>query len=129
MFVKKFWTNISLCNICGKSVSDTNNFILQVQAIVDSYKGANMNISKTCKQISETLLVKVDSKKTYENVEFEETQKRHRGAIQDKLTEMHKTIIGTMKTTYEVFRTDGHEVSAHVIGSFMNLHRVTDSCI
>ena len=55
--------------------------------------------------------MKIDSKKTYENVEFEETQKRHRASIQDKLHEMHKSIISTMKTTYEVFRTDGHEVS------------------
>ena len=48
--------------------------MLQVQTIVDSYKGANMDIAQTCKNISEFLLVKIDSKKIYENLEFDEDQ-------------------------------------------------------
>ena len=48
--------------------------ILQVQEIVDDYKNANLTISKNCKKISEMLLVKIDGKKHYENLEFEEEQ-------------------------------------------------------
>jgi hypothetical protein len=38
---------------------------------VDNYKGANMNISQTCKTISETLLVRIDSKKVNTEVNTE----------------------------------------------------------
>ena len=81
---------------------------------MDSYKGANMDISRTCKNISETLLVKIDGKKIYENLEFEEDQKHHRTAMQSKLREMHDHIIRTMRDTYQVFKTDGNEVSQAV---------------
>ena len=49
-------------------------FVLQVQDIVDDYKNANLTISKNCKKISEMLLVKIDGKRVYDNLEFEEEQ-------------------------------------------------------
>ena len=49
-------------------------YILQVQDIVDDYKNANLTISKNCKKISEMLLVKIDGKRVYDNLEFEEEQ-------------------------------------------------------
>ena len=45
-----------------------------MQDIVDDYKNANLTISKNCKKISEMLLVKIDGKRHYENLEFEEEQ-------------------------------------------------------
>ena len=51
--------------------------ILQVQDIVDDYKNANLTISKNCKKISEMLLVKIDGKRVYDNLEFEEEQVNH----------------------------------------------------
>ena len=41
---------------------------------MDDYKSANMQISKHCVKVSETLLVNIDSRKIYENLEFEEEQ-------------------------------------------------------
>ena len=82
----------------------------QLQAVVDNYKTANLTIARTCKQLSETLLVRIDGKKTYENLEFEQDQQKHRDGTQNRLHEMHRQIVSTMKTTYEVFRTDGNEV-------------------
>ena len=41
---------------------------------MDNYKGANMTISTNCKNVSELLLVKIDPKKVYENMEFDEDQ-------------------------------------------------------
>ena len=52
-------------------------FYLQVQDIVDDYKNANLTISKNCKKISEMLLVKIDGKRVYDNLEFEEEQVMH----------------------------------------------------
>lgn len=48
--------------------------MLKVQDIVDDYKNANLTISKNCKKISEMLLVKIDGKRVYDNLEFEEEQ-------------------------------------------------------
>ena len=53
-------------------------YILQVQDIVDDYKNANLTISKNCKKISEMLLVKIDGKRVYDNLEFEEEQVNHK---------------------------------------------------
>ena len=86
---------------------------LQIQAVVDNYKGANMDISQTCKSISETLLVRIDSKKIYENLEFDDDQKHHRATIQKKLHEMHEHIVRTMHETYKEFRTAGTDVQQH----------------
>lgn len=41
---------------------------------MDDYKNANLTISKNCKKISEMLLVKIDGKRVYDNLEFEEEQ-------------------------------------------------------
>ena len=83
---------------------------LQIQAVVDSYKGANMNISQNCKSISEQLLVSIDVKKVYENLEFDEDQSKHRTTVQKKLHQLHDDVIKIMKQTYSVFKADGAEV-------------------
>lgn len=70
-----------------------------------------MEISQKCVNISEMILVKIDSRKVYENLEFDEEQERHRSSIQKRLKQIHDEIISTMKRTYEVFKSDGAEVS------------------
>ncbi|XP_064639639.1 dynein axonemal heavy chain 2-like isoform X2 [Lineus longissimus] len=85
----------------------------KIQAIVDDYKGANMNISKDCKRISENLLVKIDSKKVYENMQFDDDQQHHRSMVAKKLQEIHAEVIGMMRKTFETFRGDGNEVQQH----------------
>lgn len=41
---------------------------------MDDYKNANLTISTNCKKISEMLLVKIDGKRVYDNLEFEDEQ-------------------------------------------------------
>lgn len=48
---------------------------------MDDYKNANLIISRNCKKISEMLLVKIDGKRVYDNLEFEEEQVRTRHAV------------------------------------------------
>ena len=69
-----------------------------------------MEISQKCVNISDMILVKIDSRKVYENLEFDEEQERHRSSIQKRLKQLHDEIISTMKRTYEVFKSDGAEV-------------------
>ncbi|XP_030837708.1 dynein heavy chain 2, axonemal [Strongylocentrotus purpuratus] len=85
----------------------------KVQAIVDDYKIANLTISRSCKRISETLLVKIDGKRIYEDMEFEEEQKLHRTNATKRLQMIHEEIVNTMRQTYEVFRADGQEVQGY----------------
>ncbi|XP_052771287.1 dynein axonemal heavy chain 2-like isoform X2 [Mya arenaria] len=85
----------------------------KIQSVVDDYKGANMDISQKCVNVSENLLVKIDSRKVYENMEFDESQAAHRASVQKKLKQYHDEIIHTMRKTFEVFKSDGAEVQSH----------------
>ncbi|ESP04959.1 hypothetical protein LOTGIDRAFT_184938 [Lottia gigantea] len=82
----------------------------KIQAIVDDYKGANMTINDHCCKISDMLLVKIDSKKVYENLEFDEDQARHRELVKKRLKMTHEEIVLSMRQTYEVFKNDSAEV-------------------
>ena len=69
-----------------------------------------MDISQKCVNVSEMLLVKIDNRKVYENMEFDEAQANHRSIVQKRLKQHHEEIIYTMKKTYDVFKSDGAEV-------------------
>jgi len=69
-----------------------------------------MDISTKCVNISEMLLVKIDHRKVYENMEFDDFQANHRSIVQKRLKQFHDEIIHTMKKTFEVFKGDGTEV-------------------
>lgn len=91
---------------------------------MDDYKIANLTVSKSCKRISETLLVSIDGKKVYEGLEFEDDQLRHRNNTQKQLQLIHEEIVATMRKTFEVFKTDGVEVCMIVMamgGNYGNL--------
>lgn len=91
---------------------------------MDDYKIANLTVSKSCKRISETLLVSIDGKKVYEGLEFEDDQLRHRNNTQKQLQLIHEEIVATMRKTFEVFKTDGVEVCMIVVamgGNYGNL--------
>ena len=46
----------------------------KVQVIVDDYKGANTEIGEQCVKISQLLLIKIDSKRVYEQLDFDSHQ-------------------------------------------------------
>ncbi|XP_074657783.1 dynein axonemal heavy chain 2-like [Tubulanus polymorphus] len=85
----------------------------KVQSIVDDYKKANADVSNYCKKISELLLVKIDSKRVYENMEFDDDQGHHRVNVQKKLHETHNCVVQTMRDTYKVFQGDTGDVQNH----------------
>ncbi|XP_071951094.1 dynein axonemal heavy chain 2-like isoform X2 [Antedon mediterranea] len=94
-------------------IGESRQHSQKVQAIVDDYKMANLTISRNCQMISEMLLVRIDNKRIYEGMEFDDEQRRHRLNIQKRLQTMHESILNIMKHTYEVFRNDGVEVQNH----------------
>lgn len=50
----------------------------ELQQKVDQFKQRHLDCIKLCKKISETFLVKIDSRKIFENLDFEEYQVRRR---------------------------------------------------
>ena len=48
----------------------------ELQQKVDKFKQSHLDCIKLCKKISETLLVKIDTRRVFENLEFEEYQVR-----------------------------------------------------
>lgn len=98
----------------------------KVQTIVDEYKEANANVSTDCRSISEMLLVRIDGKKVYENLEFDDDQKRHRTATRERLLEAYNSIISTMRQTFEVFKADGSEVQTQWIRYTEKMDRMVE---
>lgn len=80
--------------------------------IVNEFKASTLTIGWRAQEISETLLVRISGKRVYRDLEFEEDQKEHRVAVQQKLVSLHRDVIAIMTNSYEVFKNDGSEVGA-----------------
>lgn len=80
--------------------------------IVNEFKASTLTIGWRAQEISETLLVRVSGKRVYRDLEFEEDQREHRAAVQQKLMSLHQDVVAIMTNSYEVFKNDGPEVGA-----------------
>ncbi|XP_036403568.1 dynein heavy chain 2, axonemal [Megalops cyprinoides] len=94
-------------------ITDCRLHASKVQLIVDEYKAANLAISRSCCQISEMLLVRVDGKMVYQDLEFQEDQHAHQESQLQRLRSAHQDIVSVMARIYETFRSDGPEVQQH----------------
>nr|XP_040043942.1 dynein heavy chain 2, axonemal isoform X1 [Gasterosteus aculeatus aculeatus] len=84
--------------------------VSKVQQIIDGYKTSKQSILNLCRQISETLLVKMDGKTVYRNLEFEDDQKAHQQSQLQILNKAHKNIVDIMSRIHNTFSQDGPEV-------------------
>ncbi|XP_071375886.1 dynein axonemal heavy chain 2, partial [Centroberyx affinis] len=94
-------------------ISDCNLHVSKVQLLVDEYKVANLAISGLCRQISETLLARVDGKTVYRDLEFEDDQRAHQQKQLQTLRSAHQDIVNIMSRVHDIFRNDGPEVQQH----------------
>ncbi|KAM4540607.1 dynein axonemal heavy chain 2-like [Fundulus diaphanus] len=85
----------------------------KVQSVVDGYKVSNQSISNLCRKISETLLVKIDGKTVYRNLEFEDDQKAHQQSRLQTLRSTHQEIVHILTQSHSIFANDGAEVQEH----------------
>lgn len=112
---KKIQPGLTKLTWASKGVSDY--FIVEcrsnaskLQQKVDEYKKANTDISRICLRIADTLLVRIDSRKVYEDAQFEEDQRAYRDATRDKIIDLHDEIVQIMRKTQEIFINDPDEV-------------------
>ena len=96
--------------LCESFVQECRIHANKLQIVVDNYKVSYLNISQTCVKISESLLLFLDQKRTYENLDFDTEQQNHRSNVEQRLTELHEHIVKRMLHTYEVFKDDGPDV-------------------
>ncbi|XP_047429543.1 dynein axonemal heavy chain 2 [Mugil cephalus] len=85
----------------------------KVLSIVDGYKASNLSISSLCRQISEALLIRLDGKTVYREVEFENEQKAHQQTQLQTLRSAHQNIVDIMMSIHSIFANDGPEVQEH----------------
>ena len=71
---------------------------------------SNEQISDICRAMSESILISIDAKRQYRNLEFHAEQKSHRQSTEQALIKSHQAIVSTMRKTFEVFKADGSEV-------------------
>ncbi|XP_054461370.1 dynein axonemal heavy chain 2-like [Anoplopoma fimbria] len=107
---KLLWSSKGAANVF---IRDCLVHVNKVQQIVDGYKASNQSISNLCRQISETLLVKLDGKTVYRNLDFEDDQKTHQQSTLKILRAVHKDIVDIMTRIHHTFSNDGSEVQEH----------------
>ncbi|CAH8499452.1 unnamed protein product [Schistosoma intercalatum] len=85
----------------------------KLQLKVDEYKLANINIKENCEEIAQTLLIKLQSNRIYENTEFDDCQSEHRKVTKEKLIAIHKDIIRKLHEVKETFVSESADIQMH----------------
>ncbi|XP_069015317.1 dynein axonemal heavy chain 2 [Embiotoca jacksoni] len=84
----------------------------KVQSIVDAYQVSNLSISNLCCQMGEALLVRLDGKTVYRNLDFQDDQKAHQQTELQILRSAHQDIVNIMAQNHSIF-ADEPEVQEH----------------
>ncbi|GAB5580480.1 dynein axonemal heavy chain 2 [Prionailurus iriomotensis] len=101
----------------------------KVQTIVNDFKASTLTIGWRAQEISETLLVRISGKRVYRDLEFEEDQREHRVAVQQKLMGLYQDVVAIMTNSYEVFKNDGPEIQQQWIRYTIRLDRMMEDAL
>ncbi|KAM4844901.1 dynein axonemal heavy chain 2 isoform 2-T2 [Thomomys bottae] len=101
----------------------------KVQTIVNEFKASTLTIGWRAQEMSETLLVQITGKRVYRDLEFEEAQKEHRAAVQQKLMKLHEDVVNIITNSYEVFKNDGHEIQQQWMLYMVRLDRMMEEAL
>ncbi|XP_011850123.1 PREDICTED: dynein heavy chain 2, axonemal [Mandrillus leucophaeus] len=101
----------------------------KVQMIVNEFKASTLTIGWRAQEMSETLLVRISGKRVYRDLEFEEDQREHRAAVQQKLMSLHQDVVTIMANSYEVFKNDGPEIQQQWMLYTIRLDRMMEDAL
>ncbi|XP_053341025.1 dynein axonemal heavy chain 2 [Clarias gariepinus] len=107
---KLFWSSKGTASLF---ISDCRLHASKVQLLVDEYKAAHLAISQRCSEISELLLVHVDGRTVYKDLEFEQYQLEHQQSRLRRLKTAHQDVVEILSRIYSTFRNDGPKVQQH----------------
>jgi len=91
-------------------INECRNYSAKVMDTVNQYKAAEKQIARKCKAISELLLVRLDGKTYYTDLNFGKIQLRHRDQMQLKINQHYNDIISYLINTSVFFARDGPDV-------------------
>ncbi|XP_051578639.1 dynein axonemal heavy chain 2 [Myxocyprinus asiaticus] len=120
---KLHWSTKETANVF---INDCRVHANKVQLMVDEYKAANLAVSKLCTQISELLLVHVDGRVVYGDLEFQEVQQSHQHSQLLQLQTAHQDIVNIIARVYRTFHTDGPEVQQHWVSYTEKMDRMVE---
>ncbi|CAH6786111.1 Dnah2 [Phodopus roborovskii] len=101
----------------------------KVQMIVNDFKASTLTIGWKAQEMSEMLLVRITGKRVYRDLEFEEAQKEHRIAVQQRLVDLHQDVVDIMTNSYEVFKNDGPEIQQQWMHYTIRLDRMMEDAL
>jgi len=101
----------------------------KLKDIVDQYIESNQRIAGLCKQISDCLLLRIDSKRTSTPAELATILEVQRAEVETTLTTHHKNIMGVMKKMFDVFRNDGQDVQQHWRKYTINIDKMVEDAL
>ncbi|XP_030578556.1 dynein heavy chain 2, axonemal [Archocentrus centrarchus] len=107
---KLLWISKGASNVF---IRDCLLYVDKLQLLVHSYKVSNLAISNHCQKISEALLVKLDGKTVYRNLEFEDDQNAHQQSRLQVLHSAHQDVVSIMTQIHDTLANDGPEVQEH----------------
>ena len=87
-------------------ITDCRAHASKVMQIVTGYKSGNQKIAKKCRSISEDLLVKINNKEVYEELDFYEDQLDHKDEVSKRLQFYYSDIVNEMSSQYNMFKRD-----------------------
>ncbi|EKX36467.1 hypothetical protein GUITHDRAFT_97557 [Guillardia theta CCMP2712] len=82
----------------------------EVYRLVLTFKSNHDQIMKLGNMIADTLLVKIENKRIYEEGSFEQVQDEHRSDVKNKLKNAHEEIKNLISKSYEMFSNDMEEI-------------------
>ncbi|KAA3679117.1 dynein heavy chain, axonemal [Paragonimus westermani] len=109
-FTKLRWTVKGLVDMF---VNEVRLQAAKLQGKVDDYKATNDDIKENCEQIAQTLLIRLDANRVYENTEFDDCQCAHRQITKAKLLELHDGIVQKMREVKETFVSESADIQMY----------------
>ncbi|KAF5399982.1 Dynein heavy chain [Paragonimus heterotremus] len=109
-FTKLRWTVKGLVDMF---VNEVRLQAAKLQGKVDDYKAVNDDIKENCEQIAQTLLIRLEPNRVYENTEFDDCQCAHREITKTKLLELHDGIVQKMREVKETFVSESADIQMY----------------
>lgn len=97
-------------NVIELFVRDCCGYCHDLHGIIHEFKEGKTTIFRTCKQISNSMLVRIDKNQAYEDGAFEKRQKEFRASICSIFEGFYQKIISVLKNIYKSFKDGPIEV-------------------
>lgn len=82
----------------------------QVQLIMEEYSAVSQSMTRACQRMRELLLLCLDGRTVYGELDFSAQQQSHQQAQLQRLCSTHNSVVSTLGRLHKTFCNDGPEV-------------------